>query len=207
MRSLGRSGFEVWAGQRSRRAQSFYSRYCTRSFQYPAPSREYDRFIEFMLDFLRRHPCDVLMPTSDYSTLFASTHREELASLIRLAVPDAAALSIAMDKSRTLEAAYELGIEIPVTYCPRGADELQRLSRRIEYPCVLKPRRGAGAVGILYARSAAFLSRELPVRSEMEGHPVPRDARREQQASGLMKRPPPPSLSPLPSAVFPFLSI
>jgi len=59
-----------------------------------------------------------------------------------------------MDKKRTLEVAQELGIEIPVTYWPRGADELQRLSRRIEYPCVLKPRRGAGAIGIRYARSS-----------------------------------------------------
>ena len=157
VRSLGRRGFEVWVGHRSRRAQSFYSRYCTRSFRYPAPSGDYERFSEFMLDFLRSHPCDVLIPTSDYSTLFASTHRQELAPLIRLAVPDAAALSVAMDKTRTLDVAQKLGIEIPLTRCPREADELHRLSRSIEYPCVLKPRRGAGAAGIRYAYSAAEL--------------------------------------------------
>lgn len=77
VRPLGRRWLEVWAGHRSRRAQAFYSRYCTRSFRYPAPSTEYDRFVEFMLGFLRRRPGDVLIPTSDYSTLFASTHREE----------------------------------------------------------------------------------------------------------------------------------
>jgi predicted ATP-grasp superfamily ATP-dependent carboligase len=157
VRALGRRGFEVWAGHRSRRAQSFYSRYCTRSFQYPAPSGDYDRFIEFMLAFLRRRPCDVLLPASDYSTLFASTHREELAPLIRLAVPDAGALSIAMDKTRTLEVAQNLGIEIPLTHCPREVDELHRLSHSIEYPCVLKPRRGAGAAGIRYPNSPAEL--------------------------------------------------
>lgn len=157
VRSLGRRGFEVWAGHRSLWAQSFYSRYCTRRFRHPAPSRDYDRFSEFMLDFLRRRPGDVLIPTSDYSTLFASTHREELAPLVRLAVPDAAALSVAMDKTRTLEVAQELGIEIPRTHCPSETDELRRLSRTIEYPCVLKPRRGAGAAGVRYAHSSAEL--------------------------------------------------
>jgi predicted ATP-grasp superfamily ATP-dependent carboligase len=72
-------------------------------------------------------------------------------------VPDAAALSIAMDKERTLEGAKRLGIEIPLTHCPRTADELRRLSHSIDYPCVLKPRRGAGAEGIRYARSSADL--------------------------------------------------
>lgn len=157
VRALGRRGLEVWAGHRNRRAQSFYSRYCARSIRYPAPSRDYGRFVEFMLDFLSRRPCDVLLPTSDYSTLFASTHREELTPLIRLAVPDADALSIAMDKTRTLEVAENLGIEIPLTHCPREADDLHRLSRSIEYPCVLKPRRGAGATGIRYPNSPAEL--------------------------------------------------
>ncbi len=157
VRALGRRGFEVWTGHRNRRAQSFYSRYCSRNIRYPAPSRDYGRFVEFMLDFLNRRPCDVLLPTSDYSTLFASTHREELAPLIRLAVPDAGALSIAMDKTRTLAVAQRLGLEVPLTHCPRDADELHRVSHGIEYPCVLKPRRGAGAAGIRYAQSSAEL--------------------------------------------------
>lgn len=157
VRALGKRGFEVWAGHRNRRAQSFYSRYCSRSIRYPAPSTEYERFGEFMTAFLRRHSCDVLLPTSDYSTLFASTHRDELARLVRLAVPDAAALAIAMDKEKTLESAQRLGIETPLTHCPRTGEELRRLARSIEYPCVLKPRRGAGAEGVRYARSPADL--------------------------------------------------
>lgn len=159
VRALGRRGLEVWAADRSRLAQSFASRYCARRITYPGPSRSYEDFVHFLLRFVRSRRCDILLPTSDYSTHFASRNRDELAAHIRLAVPDYEALSVTLDKPATLAAAGRAGLEVPATHCPRDRDEVARIARGLEYPCVVKLRQGSGAVGLRYANSRNELLR------------------------------------------------
>lgn len=153
VRSLGARGLEVWAAGASRLDQALYSRYCAGRIICPDPTRSMARFADFMLAFARRGRCGVLLPMSDHTTLFASRYREELAPHVRTAVPDWQALLLANDKPKLLGFARQMGIDVPATHSPRGRAELEEVARSMRYPCVVKPRKGAGAVAVSYPSS------------------------------------------------------
>jgi len=153
IRSLGARGLQVWAGGTGHLDQGFHSRHCAGRLVYPDPVRHFARFADCLLRFLRNGRCDIFLPMSDYSTLFACRHRRELQGCVNLIVPELDAFLAVSDKARMVELAHEAGVGVPETYCPDSADELRDLGRRITYPCVVKPRRGAGALGVRYPRS------------------------------------------------------
>jgi predicted ATP-grasp superfamily ATP-dependent carboligase len=73
--------------------------------------------------------------------------------------PDAAAVRIAADKSRLPRRLARIGIDHPETLVLAAAVNAPVAGRRIGYPIVLKPARGAGCRGVRLVRHA----RELPV--------------------------------------------
>jgi predicted ATP-grasp superfamily ATP-dependent carboligase len=69
-------------------------------------------------------------------------------------------LQKAHDKWQSVQAARSVGIDTPTSYLPSNSREVEEISKEIEYPCVLKPRRGAGAVGLRYLHSPEALRSE-----------------------------------------------
>jgi predicted ATP-grasp superfamily ATP-dependent carboligase len=72
-------------------------------------------------------------------------------------VPTAQSVALAHDKLELGRFAAGLGIGIPQTWCPADRREVESIGRQIDFPCVLKLRRGAGAIGLSFPRSAAGL--------------------------------------------------
>ena len=167
VRALGRRGVEVWAAGDRRLDHALFSRCCSHRFIYPRPPDDFSRFEQFLSAFLRQGLCDVFLPMSDHTTAFASKHRDELAGCVAMAVPDYETLRTANHKPSLLEIAREMGVEVPMTLCPRDAAELEGRIHEVGYPCVLKPRRGAGAVGVSYPASPE----ELLARWQCPGLP------------------------------------
>jgi predicted ATP-grasp superfamily ATP-dependent carboligase len=157
VRALGYAGYEVWAAGTSFLDQAFHSRYCRHRVVYPDPAKDYEKFVDFMLDFLGKKPFDVLLPFSDYETIFVTRYREELPSYVHVPAPDYQAVERALSKPDVLQLAKEVGIDTPLTYLPRSCAGLEEISNMVSYPCVIKPKRGACAKGVRYAQSAEQL--------------------------------------------------
>ncbi len=153
VRALGRKGADVCVGGHRRWDQSFYSKYCRERLIYPNPQKAPDAFARFLLEFVRNNRYDVLLPTSDYTTITVSRHQAEFEAHVKTVTPDYETLSVVRDKPRLLEIARSVGIGTPETYCPSTLDEVADISRHISYPCVVKYKRGTGAVGMRYAGS------------------------------------------------------
>src|SRR5262249_54794707 len=80
------------------------------------------------------------------------------------------AIARASDKARLPERLAEAGVSHPVTRVVGPRDDPPRLARRIGYPVVVKPARGAGSCGVSLARHAASLGRAgTPRRSSTPG--------------------------------------
>ena len=63
-------------------------------------------------------------------------------------LPSKEAFAIVLDKTRTLEAAAALGLDVPQSACPRDWDEVEQLAKGFRFPAVLKwadPNAVAGA--------------------------------------------------------------
>jgi carbamoylphosphate synthase large subunit len=69
------------------------------------------------------HPTRVVLPTGDATIAAVAPLREKTAALgATLALAPGSALEIANDKSRTLQVARELGIEVPRSIAVKGID-------------------------------------------------------------------------------------
>lgn len=112
------------------------------------------RWIEESLDFLsfRERPAElldlldhrkkrwagrVLIPASDRALEFLSRHGPELSAAYRIASPPADIASKVLEKDRTLQAASEIGLEIPRFYGPANHTTLRRTD--LAFPVLVKP--------------------------------------------------------------------
>lgn len=137
VRSLGKKDLEIIAGSHHRFAQAFFSRYCRYGIRYPHPDDE-EKFIGFMLEFVKVNRIKVLLPIGYTTTLIISKYKNKFEKYTRLPVADYDAVTIAGNKDKTIDFARTIGIALPRIYS--GADDIK------EYPVVVKANKESGGV-------------------------------------------------------------
>ena len=153
IRSLAGAGIDVTVGGDRFLGQAYYSRLCRGRTRYPHPARDLDGFVEALGNYLSRHDHDVLLPMNDYTTIAVADHRDKLEPLVNLCLPGSEALHQSLDKYQSRELARQIGIPTPATYALQGPEDLDEIGRMIDFPCVLKLRRGSGAVGLAFPQT------------------------------------------------------
>ncbi|MFZ5925423.1 MAG: ATP-grasp domain-containing protein [Bacillota bacterium] len=172
-RSLGKRGIYVGAGEETRLALALFSKYCRKVFVYPSPRRHLDEFLDRLSWFLRANPFDVLFPMDDATLMGVARRREELESVTRVPIPEYHALSLASDKTKTLQLARDVGLACPRTVVPDSIEvgSLQKLASTLDFPVVVKPREGSGSRGMRYVSAAERL---VPIYLEVHrDYPFP----------------------------------
>jgi len=149
VRALGRENVEVHAGAATRRALSFFSRYCRRKVIYPDPVTCEEEFVDFVQEYSQDEHIDVLLPVGYDVNVLVSRYSETLSKYVHIAIADYDQMLTASDKARTMAFAQALGIKTPQTY--------QRAEDVEDFPVVVKGTKGTGAVQ--YVNSPAELRR------------------------------------------------
>jgi D-aspartate ligase len=134
-RSLGRQGVPVWL--LANHPLPTYSRYVTRSFDWPGA--EHEDGLASILDVVTRHGLQgwVLFPTGDQDLRLIAQNRALLSSHLRVAAPDWETVQWLYDKRFTYQRAASLGLDFPHSYELHGLDEVHKLDCR--FPVILKP--------------------------------------------------------------------
>jgi biotin carboxylase len=155
IRSLHRHGMRVLiAAPDDVPAAAAHSRHCAGLIRLPPIGRE-SEFIAGLLDGLRRHRIDAVLPLDDPVLLVLIQHlraiQEEVAAL---AMPPPEAVRVALDKAATLHLARRMpnALAVPRTYVVTDATQLADL-RIAKFPVLIKPRTSWGAIGIRCARN------------------------------------------------------
>lgn len=169
VRALGKRGVETCLVGGSRWDMALYSRYTGRRVMCPNPAKDFEGYCGFMLDFVAKNRYDCMLTASDYTCLAASKHKSEFGKYVKSPVPDYDTARLARDKLAMTRLAEKLGIGTPKTYAPETREELEQAAAEIGYPCVVKYRKGTGAIGIRYPQTQAELM-------EMAYHPKRPDA-------------------------------
>jgi len=160
VRSLGKRGFKVDCAmaytKRWRQGFPFatVSKYCGRRHFYRDPRISCEAFIEDLVSIVSAGNYDVLLPVGASTALPVSAYREQLAPHVHIPFPDFETVSRAYDKAETWQAAQEIGVPTPITYLPTSLEDARILASTIEYPVVLKARKGSSAWGVSYAANA-----------------------------------------------------
>lgn len=138
-RSLGRHGVPVYRFHPERSQIDLESRYCT---HVPCPNLYDDPpgLVAALLDFARACKVrPVLFPAADGAVEFVARHEAALGDAFALACASWDCVQRIQNKQRLLEHAAALGVPIPDTSFPRGADELDRFASTLRFPAVVKP--------------------------------------------------------------------
>lgn len=150
VRSLGRRGLQVTAGDDHPYGLSFTSKFCTDRLLYPNPEKSPEKFTSFMLNHLRNNPYDCFFPMSDAVVKQVALHLRDFTSLTNIILEDYETLAVGFDKWRTIELARTLDIPHPKTFYIDDLETVRRLQNKIPYPTVIKPRFGSGAKGVVF---------------------------------------------------------
>ena len=154
IRSLGKKGLEVDAGEETKFATGFFSKYCNNHIVYPSPTKSPEEFIIYMLNLVKSNHYDVIFPVTDATVISIVKHKTEFSKHTIVPFTDYQTLMKASDKAQTLRIAMENGIPCPKTYFVDGLSDLEKGMDEIDYPVVIKPRISFGARGIAICESA-----------------------------------------------------
>jgi predicted ATP-grasp superfamily ATP-dependent carboligase len=170
IRALGRAGLTVIAGESTRAAMGFYSRYCAARRVYPPPEDEH-AFVEWLVAAGRRGDVDVVVPVDERTMTPLTRWRERLLPWVKLPIVDHETYLTARDKARTLEAAARVGVPAPRTWRFDGPADLRARVGEVTLPAVVKPRTASGSRGLRYVETPAAL--EVAYAQVHERYPDP----------------------------------
>ena len=143
-RSLSRRSCLVDVAGHTPAPLSSYSNTVNAFLQYPDPLGATDQFVEWIRTHGNREHYDLVIPVTERTMVPLSRCRDRLQA-VKIAMPAAHSLDVALDKSRTLALAAELGVPGPVGVSLSSLDELVELKKTIKYPVVIKPARSLGS--------------------------------------------------------------
>ncbi len=170
LRSLGKKGIDVTAAEIDsiRKPIGFYSKYCRNSVHTP----EYNDFnyIPRLLKLAKSH--EVLIPISTDSMIPISKNIHKFQEITKVPIPEYTKLEIANDKELTLRLGEEVGLNIPKSTTVRNVEELENITKDINYPVVIKHRRSSGAQGVGYAYSPHDLISKYKKMSHIQEKPI-----------------------------------
>src|SRR6202034_4371475 len=113
---------------------------CSGAFEYPAPQKSVEAFVQAIAAFVRDRPGTLLLPMTELTTLPLSAQRDFLiAAGARLILPDHSDLLRAFNKNETTRLAASLGVAVPRTILVTSPEQAVQSAQELRFPVVLKP--------------------------------------------------------------------
>ena len=140
IRSLGGRGIGTSLMSQNFMVPSKFSRWSSESICCPDATKNVEGFLETIFRHVRTGRYASIFPLGDSTLEPISQHRGKIDPYTSLVLPSHESVMKALDKSKTLRAAEELGIPAPETHYVKNAGEAAEVSKRIRYPVVIKSR-------------------------------------------------------------------
>ncbi len=174
IRSLGRRGWRVIAADSRPDSLGFHSRFVAGRVVYPDPQVDPPGMVAALLDAVRDHQVDLLVPVTDDVILPLSGAREQFAGACTIAMPERDQLEVVTNKLKTIELAQRLGVPVPATFMVQTVDDVRGLKTSLNWPVVVKPQvsrlyRDQVAVDVLEVTYARDLEHLLAIVRGFEG--------------------------------------
>jgi predicted ATP-grasp superfamily ATP-dependent carboligase len=154
VRSLGRHGFEITAGEWTRFATALFSRYCSRRVVYPSPVFAPVEFMDWLMREIKTSGYDMVLPAELSTQMLLAKNRRSVERYTRLPFADYDLTSRIQDKAWLMKYALENGIPCPETWFPESIASVEKMRETLAYPVVIKPRVSSGSRGVVYVKKA-----------------------------------------------------
>ncbi len=166
IRSLARKGIKVYAVDSKNNIPAMHTHYaeclvCHDVLKKPAQLKL------FLLDLSARiGTSPVLFVTSDNYNEFLSRNRDDLMDKFKFVIPSVELMERLFSKKGQYELAVEHNVPVPNTFLPKDVDELDKITKKLEYPVIIKAentcgwRMRFGDIKAIVANNANELRRE-----------------------------------------------
>lgn len=142
IRSLGRKGVKVIGIDHLKAQLGSYSKYCE-TLYCPEPQSDGNDLLVFLKNLGKElNLRGVLLSTNDSFILFLARNQSILKPYFKFLLPKKEVIEALNDKRRLYQMAKQIDIDVPRTFFPQTIEELIDISRKIHYPCILKPAYG-----------------------------------------------------------------
>jgi D-aspartate ligase len=160
IRALGKAGVPVVAFYYSPNEVGYLSRYVGERVRVPDPRKSEEEFINTLLGLSGRFGGSLLIPTDDYTLVVLSKNKGLLSQHYTVAAAEWDLVSKVIEKAYVYRVAKSIGVPSPETFEPMSFEEVRDLSKRVPYPCLIKPREGHKFYDIFKEKMFKVQSRE-----------------------------------------------
>lgn len=122
-----------------REDMGYVSKYVRERIPAPHPEKSEDQFIDVLVKSAAHLGGSLVIPTSDETLAAVSRHKTLLERHYRVACREWNITEQFIDKKRTYALADAIGVPAPKTTIPRSAEDVEKYSKTIHYPCFVKP--------------------------------------------------------------------
>ena len=140
IRSLGRQGLSIVAGDSVTSPLGGASRFAAASVCYPDPAAAPAQFISQLIDITDCLAIETIIPATDLTTMLLVS-QSNLSKSLHLATPPAASYEALTDKAHLVDLARKLGVSVPETRVVQSVDAAIDAAHDFGFPVVLKPAR------------------------------------------------------------------
>lgn len=148
IRSLGKHDISVDAGEDTRFATAFFSKYCSHHLVYPNAEKYQDIFVKFLIEHFKNNQYDMFFPVTNATVIPTVKHLRKFAKYVKVPIASEKIMMKAMDKSQTIQIAKNCDVPIPETFSPKTIAEIDSIIEQLSFPIIVKPRIGYGARGV-----------------------------------------------------------
>jgi D-aspartate ligase len=140
LRAFARRGIEVIVVNDRKLDIARYSKYC-KDYVVFKEIGDPENLPSFLIDFAKTKGLNnwIILPTGDSVVYTLSKNKSILEQYYKIPTPEWDIVNYAYNKKLTYQLAEKLGILIPKTYYPENIDDAIKISKNIEFPCILKP--------------------------------------------------------------------
>lgn len=158
---LGKTGYHVDALSCSDGTYGYHSKLLEN--KYLCPDEHDESYPSFVINFLKKHEYDLIIPTSDVDAEFCSFYKEEIQKYTKVLIPEKAIFQKAYDKNKLMNLCREKSYPHPHTVDLKGWDCCSEYRMKgFPYPGLLKPNLTSGGRGMTLVHDFEELKKIYP---------------------------------------------
>jgi predicted ATP-grasp superfamily ATP-dependent carboligase len=168
LKSFSRAGHKTTIVCNTRITEGYFSRYPSKRLLWPSHFKEGPAFEKKLLEYLRENKVDVAISVGDASAEILSKNKEEISKFTRITSPGYSTFIQAVDKMKLMQFCMDRELPCPKTFALND-ESLGKLGTLLEFPVMVKPVRGVGAIGVERYDNHTDLEKAYPVLREKHG--------------------------------------
>jgi len=167
-RSLSKAGHQVICVCNTKLNETFFSRYPSKRLIWPSYVKDRPAFEKELINYIKSNDIDVTISVGDISSDILSKNKEVIRRYTNITSPEYSTFIKAADKMNLMD--YCMSNNLP---CPRtfilNDETISQIPDKLQFPVIVKPTRGIGAIGVVRFDHYEKLIKEYPSMKEKHG--------------------------------------